>query len=176
MKRLAFALGVLLVCAGCSGPSVLDAARKFQAAEEAFRGAQTPEDFLAVAARYQEILALQPGHVAVMNNLAWALSELKDPAALGYAEKAHAKAPADPNIQDTYGWLLFNSGDEKRGIALLTQAATAAPKSPEVRMHLAKALLKTGDKAAAKRELEAVVQFAGKSPLKAEAEQLLQAP
>jgi putative PEP-CTERM system TPR-repeat lipoprotein len=135
--------------------------------------AQQGKDYKAAAVRYREILAQQPDQVAALNNLAWVLGELNDPAASGYAERAYAKAPANPDVLDTYGWLLFNGGDPKRGIALLNQAASATPKSAEVRMHLAKALLKTGDMASAKKELEAVMQLSGKSPLGVEAEQLL---
>ncbi len=134
------------------------------------------KDFKLAVAHYREMLAQHADQVAVLNNLALALNGLNDPAALGYAEKAYAKAPANPSILDTYGWLLLNNGDTKRGTALLGQAASGLPKSPEVRLHFAKALLKSGDKISAKRELEAVVQIADNSPLKAEAEQLLRSP
>ena len=40
-------------------------------------------------------------------------------------------------------------------------------------MHYAKALLKSGDKAGAKAELEAVIASAGEDPTKAEAAELL---
>jgi len=132
------------------------------------------KDYQAAAERYRAVLAQQPENAAILNNLAWVLSEMKDPAALGFAEKAYAKAPADPQVQDTYGWLLVDKGDTKRGIEVLTQALAAAPKAVDVRMHLAKALLKAGDKAGAKREFEAVVQQGGKTALGAEAAQLLQ--
>lgn len=133
------------------------------------------KDYRAAVERYQEILALQPDNVSILNNLAWVLGELKDPAALSYAEKAYTKEPTNAEALDTYGWLLYDKGETKRGIDLLTLASAAAPKAAEVRMHLAKALLRSGDKAGAKRELAAVVQLGEKFPsLKAEAAQLLQ--
>ena len=55
---------------------------------------------------------------------------------------------------DTHGWILVQHGDAARGIELLRKANSIAPQDTDIRLHLAKALLKTGDKAAAKSELE----------------------
>ena len=122
---------------------------------------------------YKDILKKQPDNFQTLNNLAWVLGELKDPAALGYAEKAYATAPTNPGVLDTYGWLLLNSGDVKRGAELLTQAVVRAPQDIDIRVHLAKALIKTGDKAGAKRELEAAGKLGGSASLKAEIEDTL---
>ena len=59
---------------------------------------------------YKDILKKQPDNFQTLNNLAWVLGELRDPADLGYAELAYAKAPTNPGVLDTYGWLLLNSG------------------------------------------------------------------
>ena len=131
------------------------------------------KNYKDAAQRYQDILKKQPNHFETLNNLAWTLGELKDPAALSYAEKAYALAPTNAGVLDTYGWLLVTGDGGKRGIELLTDAATRAPQSVEIRMHLAKALIKSGDKAGAKKELEAAAKHSEKSPLKAEIEQLL---
>jgi FimV-like protein len=111
--------------------------------------------------------------VVAMNNLAWSLAQLSDPAALGYAEKAVALAPNSPAIADTLGWLLVSRGETKRGTEILAKAAAAAPNALEIRMHYAKALMKSGDKSGARKELEAVAAAQGESPLKAEAADLL---
>ncbi|MBL8522791.1 MAG: PEP-CTERM system TPR-repeat protein PrsT [Betaproteobacteria bacterium] len=134
------------------------------------------KDYRDAIGRFREILAKQPDNVPALNNLAWALHEMNDPSAAGYAEQAYAKAPANPDVQDTYGWLLVQRGDLKRGLELLTQATAASPASAEIRLHLAKAHLKSGDKVAAKRELEAIARQGANSPQKAEAEQLLRQP
>ena len=128
------------------------------------------------ARQYREILAKDPENFQVLNNLAWVLGELKDPSALGYAEKAYAKAPTNANVLDTYGLLLFNKGDVKRAVDILTQAVAADPKAIEPRLHLTKALLKSGDKAAAKKELENLVTQAPVGPIRTEVEQLLKSP
>jgi len=131
------------------------------------------KDYKAAARGYRELLALQPENPVVLNNLAWTLSQLKDPSALEYAEKAHNLAPNSAAVADTLGWMLVERGETKRGVELLGKAAAAAPGSLEIRVHYAKALAKAGDKAAAKKELESVLQSAGESPLRAEAEALL---
>ncbi|MBL0125778.1 MAG: PEP-CTERM system TPR-repeat protein PrsT [Betaproteobacteria bacterium] len=125
-------------------------------------------------ARYREILALQPENLAVLNNMAWVMSELQDPAAIEFAERALKIAPDNADVQDTYGWLLVNRGDAKRGAEVLLRAVAAAPKAIEPRLHLAKALLKSGDKAGGKRELETLATLVKGGPAKAEVERLLQ--
>ncbi len=131
------------------------------------------KDYKSAARYYKEVLAVQPQNALVLNNLAWAANELKDPGALGYAEKAYALAPGNPAIADTYGWLLVEKGETKRGLELLTKAAASAPDAGEIRLHLAKALIKAGDKPAARQELEAIVKLGEKAPQRAEAEELL---
>ena len=122
---------------------------------------------------YKGVLKRQPDHLAALNNLAWVLGELKDPSAIGYAEKAYALAPKNAGVLDTNGWLLFNGGNVKRGIELLTQAATSAPREVEIRVHLAKALIHSGDKARAKTELEAAATVGDNARLKEEIDQLI---
>jgi thioredoxin-like negative regulator of GroEL len=74
---------------------------------------------------------------------------------------------------DTQGWVLVRQGDSARGLALLRQASGLAPQDPDIRVHLAKALLKSGDKAGAKTELEAVAVQTRPSAARAEAQQML---
>jgi putative PEP-CTERM system TPR-repeat lipoprotein len=131
------------------------------------------KDYKGAAKGYREVLVIQPENPVALNNLAWTLSQLKDPSAIEYAEKAYRLAPTSPAIADTLGWILVERGDTKRGVQLLSEAAALAPNALEIRMHYAKALIKTGDKAAARHELERVRQSPGDSPFKAEAEALL---
>jgi putative PEP-CTERM system TPR-repeat lipoprotein len=131
------------------------------------------KNFRQASRQYREVLALQPENAVALNNLAWSLYELKDPAAEDHAAKAYNLAPGNPAIQDTYGWILVNRGDTKRGVEILGKAAGAAPNALEIRMHYAKALLKSGDKAAARKELEAVASAKNDSPLRVEAVELL---
>jgi putative PEP-CTERM system TPR-repeat lipoprotein len=132
------------------------------------------KDLKGAAEAYKEILKQQPQHVQTLNNLAWVLGELKDASAVGYAEKAHILAPMNAGIMDTYGWLLVSGGNTEKGLSLLIKAAESTPQDTEIRLHLAKALIKSGNKAAAKKELESALSQAENSPRKMDIEQLLQ--
>jgi cellulose synthase operon protein C len=107
---------------------------------------------------YDNVLKIDPKHTAALNNVAWALNKLKDPRAIGLAEQAYALAPQTPAVIDTLGYLLMESGNTARGIELLRQAVGLAPKVSEYRLHLAEALSKAGDKAAARKELDLVLK------------------
>jgi putative PEP-CTERM system TPR-repeat lipoprotein len=131
------------------------------------------KDLSAASKAYREVLAIDPNNLLALNNLAWILGEMKDPGALGLAEKAYALEPRNAAIADTLGWLLVERGDAKRGVEILAKAAAAAPDALEIRMHYAKALLKSGDKPGARAELEAVAGASGESRFKTEAAELL---
>ena len=146
-----------------------DATVRFHLATTAMQN----KDLKGAVGAYKDILKKQPDHLGTLNNLAWALGELKDPSAIGYAEQAYKIAPTNAGVLDTYGWLLISNGKDTRGIELLTQAVANAPADIEMRVHLAKALVKTGDKVGAKRELEAAVKLGGNAPMRADIDQLL---
>jgi putative PEP-CTERM system TPR-repeat lipoprotein len=128
-------------------------------AERALRA----HDYRTAAAYYLAIVALQPENAAMLNNLAWVSGELGHPEALSYAQKALSLAPRNPSILDTMGTLLVKKGDVAQGIEKLRQAAQAAPNQADIRLHLAEALIKAGDKTAARKELEALAA-AGSEP------------
>jgi len=131
------------------------------------------KDFAAAARHNKAVLEIQPKNAIALNNLAWVSGQLGDPKAVEYAEQALAIAPQSPAIQDTLGWLLVERGDVARGLELLKKAAAGAPNAGEVRLHLAKALIKAGDKGAARKELEAIVKLERQPAARAEAEKLL---
>jgi putative PEP-CTERM system TPR-repeat lipoprotein len=105
----------------------------------------------------QMILKSEPNSAKVLNNLAWAYGEEKDPRALEYAEKAYKLADTSPAIMDTLGWILVEKGDWKRGLPLLQKASSQIPDAMDIRYHLALALLKSGDKEKARKEMEQIV-------------------
>jgi putative PEP-CTERM system TPR-repeat lipoprotein len=122
--------------------------------------------------QYQAILHVDPVNVAALNNLAWAYQQEKDPRALEAAEKAYQLAPNSPAVWDTLGWVLVTKGNTARGLPLLEKAAGQVPTALDIRYHFAQALIKTGDKTKARRELEQIVA-AGKSFSKFEEAQTL---
>jgi len=131
------------------------------------------KDYKSAAQLYRVILEHAPNNAAVLNNLAWATSQLNDPQAVGYAEQANRLAPNNPAIMDTLGWLLVGKGDTARGLELLQRASGLAPDSQEMRLHLAKALASTGRKDAARKELETLLKAPDPSPSKDEASTLM---
>ena len=131
------------------------------------------KDYPAAVRQYEAALEVEPNNTLFLNNLAWMLNELGDPKAQKYAQRAYDLAPTNASVLDTLGWILVQHGDAAKGVELLKAAAAVAPGQNEIRLHLAKALLKTGDKAGAKNELEALAKLEGTSPARDEAQKLL---
>jgi predicted Zn-dependent protease len=115
-----------------------------------------------------------PENVVVLNNLAFLYQAEGDDRALEYAERAHARAPDNPAIADTLGWVLVNRGEVGRALPLLETARQALPDRPEVRYHFATALAKAGRPAEAREELVALLNEVESFPQRADAEALLQ--
>ena len=100
------------------------------------------------------------------------LSEIKDPKALEYAAHAYALAPGNPSVANTYGWVLVQKGDLTQGIAALRRAVALSPDDAEYRVYLAKALIQSGDKAGARKELD-VAAKSDNQKARGQAEQLI---
>ena len=73
---------------------------------------------------------------------------------------------------DTLGVITVDQGDLPKGVELLRAAVSAAPTVAEYRVHLAKALLKAGDKAGAASEVERVLRERPDDPAAAQAREL----
>ncbi len=137
--------------------------------------AQQRHDLAGALAGYRAALEIEPNNFVLLNNLAGLLSDMNDPAAREYAERAYRVAPFNPSVMDTLGSVLVAGGDPMRGVQLLQMAVNLTPRDPEVRLHLGKALARQGNKTAARRELEIVTRLDPKSPLRADAEKALAA-
>lgn len=126
-------------------------------------------------ASYRDVLRVQPDNVLALNNLAWLLGERGElQEAITMAERANSLLQGNAMVQDTLGALYLKQGDGARALPLLDQAAAAAPKDPTIRLHLAQALVATGDKARARQiltELQGVADFGRKSEIEALLEQ-----
>ena len=118
------------------------------------------KDYVRAVQSYRVALDLQPNDPLLLNNLAWALWQQKDPQAIGFAQKASALAPDNPAITDTLGWMLVEQGQTKKGLELLEKASAGAPQQRDITLHLAKAQLKDGRKDAARTTLQALVKAA----------------
>lgn len=117
-------------------------------------GRLAAKDWKGAIALLQNVLKTQPGNALVLNNLAWAYQQDKDPRALPTAEQALKLTADNPAVMDTLGWMLVEQGNTQRGLPLLQKAVTLAPQASDIRYHLAVGLSKSGDKAGAKKELD----------------------
>ncbi|MBS0513487.1 MAG: PEP-CTERM system TPR-repeat protein PrsT [Proteobacteria bacterium] len=107
----------------------------------------------AAAREYRVLVDKGAADPGALNNYALVLHEQGDAQALTMAEKAHALAPSDPNVVDTYGWLLTRAGRREEGMRYLREARLRAPDNIEIRYHLARALHESGRSAEARSEL-----------------------
>jgi len=180
-SEVAIKLHAALSAGGEVGEAALFAERwlKEHAGEIRFRhylaeAANAKKDYAAASKQYRALIELQPNNPAILNNLAWTLAQVKDPKALDYAEAAYRLAPNQPAINDTLGGILVENGDLSRGLGLLQKAADLDRKNAQIRFHLAKALLKSGKRLEAKKELDELARLGGKFPAQAEVDKLLQ--
>lgn len=155
-----------------------DAWLKQHPKDNAFRlyladSANQHKDFTTAATHYRALLAAEPNNPLLLNNLAWTLGQMKDPKAIELAEKANELSPNQPAIMDTLGMLLVERGEHKRGLELLAKASELQPQAGIIRLDYAKALLKTGDKSAARQQLEALTRLGERFPAHAEVAELL---
>jgi len=123
---------------------------------------------------YQQVLLQQPKDVSSLNNLAWCYEQEHDPRAQQTAEKAYAIAADNGPVIDTLGWILVQKGDFQRGLPLLQKAFAAAPEATDIHFHLAQALLLSGDKVKARKELEQLLAKGKPFPEMDQAKALLQ--
>lgn len=132
------------------------------------------KQFRLAADQYERIQKSAPNQIRVLNNLAWSYSELGDPRALEYAERANRLEPDNPYIMDTLGWLRVKRGKLSQALPLLEKAVKQVPDAPEFRYHLAVALEKSGEKWRAKRELELALASGKPFPQAEDAKKLLE--
>ena len=121
----------------------------------------------------RESLKAVPDSPATINNMAWALAQIKDPSALQHAEKALSLAPNSPAILDTVGWIHMQSGEMQKATEFLRKAHGLAPSQALIRLHLTEALLKAGEKKEARTHLEELDKLPADSPIRREAQKLL---
>ncbi|MFL6709303.1 MAG: XrtA/PEP-CTERM system TPR-repeat protein PrsT, partial [Massilia sp.] len=115
------------------------------------------KDFKGASERFEAMLKVAPNDPLVLNNLAWVYQQLKDPRAIPTAERAVKAAPESATVLDTLGWMLAEQGNTAKALPLLQKAVQLQPAARELRYHLAATLAKSGDKKAARQELDKVL-------------------
>lgn len=131
------------------------------------------KDYTQAANYYRRALEIQPQNPVILNDLAWMLGRTGDARAIGYAEQAYKLAPNQPAIMDTLGALQVEQGQVAKGTELLRKAVELAPQNGDIRLNFARALIKGGDKGAARGELETLSKLGDKYGRQGEVSELL---
>ncbi|MCW5627188.1 MAG: tetratricopeptide repeat protein, partial [Burkholderiales bacterium] len=122
---------------------------------------------------YRSLLRGAPDDPVFMNNLAWALGQTGDPEALSLAVKAAAKAPSNPAILETLGQLQLSAGESAKAIQTLTKATELAPANAVLRLSLARAHAKLGQKNEARAQIEIIRNLIAPATVRQDADALL---
>jgi len=110
---------------------------------------------------YLLVLERDPDNISALNNVAWLYQEEGIADGVKYARRAYELAPDKPDVIDTLGWLLVQSGDTNRGLILLQEAAVKAPHIPEISYHMAVGLAKAGRRAESRKVLDRLLKTGG---------------
>lgn len=116
-----------------------DATASFVLADAYAKRGRTKE----AIARYESLLDKSPNQPWALNNLAWLLRDSEPERALALAAKALELAPDSAAILDTNGALLAAQGQQEPALQHFRNAVKLAPDVPEIRLHLARALVET---------------------------------
>lgn len=123
--------------------------------------------------QYEMVLQKETNNVLALNNLAWLYYQEKDARAVSTAEQAYKLKPGSAAVADTLGWILLEQGKIPRAVGIFKKAVALAPDNPEIGYHYAVALLKSGDKASARKQLEQLLASNKRFGQKEEAKTLL---
>lgn len=77
------------------------------------------------------------------------------------ASTLNTKFQQDSGAQETMGWMLVKQGNLKQALPLHRSATAGKPDNPAYRYHLGATLLKSGQTAAGRKELEAALKLSG---------------
>ena len=96
---------------------------------------------------YREVLKRRSTDPIAANNLAWLLSEGGGniDEALKWAQVGKERAPGDPAVIDTLGWIYMKKNNPLLAISEFRDATNKAPKNPLYVYHLGFAQYKAGD-------------------------------
>lgn len=130
-------------------------------------------EFELALQRYEVMLKRNPDMLPVINNVAWLRSRLGKPGARELAERGLKINPEYAQLRDTYATVLANEKEYGKAISQLRQLVSEVPDQPSFRFNLAEILLQSGDKPAAKAELEGLAKLGDKFPQQAQVQALL---
>lgn len=113
---------------------------------------------------YNKVLSIDPDNALVLNNLAYMTADTGTGSnldqALTYAERAKKHAPDSADVSDTLGFVYYKKGLNSEALRIFRQLAADHPQNSTFRLHLAMALLGSGDKQSARDEANKALQSA----------------
>ena len=115
--------------------------------------------------QYEKVLQIDDHAVVAANNLAYiyARDGTNLDVALQLAQTAKSALPDVPEVNDTLGYVYVRKGLGSLAVPPLEAGVRKDPKNPLLLLHLGQAYALTGEKAKAKKALEARWQSAGRS-------------
>ncbi len=119
------------------------------------------KNFEKAKEHYRKALSLNPKFTPASNNLAYLYAETNEKIdeALNLAQAAKERAPADPYISDTLGWIYYKKNIHTRAIPYLKEAVEKVPSNPVFHYHLGMAYYKGGRQNESERELKKLLQL-----------------
>lgn len=110
---------------------------------------------------YEQILKIEPDHPVALNNLAFIKAEegVDLDQALTMAQRARQKAPTQPDIADTLGWIYIKKNMSQDAVRVFADLVQKDPNNSTFHYHYGMALLQTGDKSSARKEFETALKY-----------------
>lgn len=111
--------------------------------------------------QYEKVLTIDGRAPVAANNLAWMYAEQGTnlDQALQLAQTAKAALPEQPEVNDTLGFVYLKMNLGTLAVPPLKVSVEKDPRNPVYHYRLGLAYVKTGDKVAAKRELESALKL-----------------
>jgi len=105
---------------------------------------------------YEQVLKTEPDNLMALNNYSFYLADQGSnlDLALTYAQKAKAKAPANPMIADTLGYVYLKKNLGPSAQSIFSELTSKHPTIALFHIRLATAYLQMGDRTKARRELD----------------------
>jgi Tfp pilus assembly protein PilF len=130
----------------------------------------------AAIKRYEDVLALDSRAAMAANNLAWILADRGQDLdrALQLAQTAVGVKPEDAQILDTLGWVYYKKDQPQQAIPLFQRSVRKSPGVAEFHYHLGLAIVKSGDKAKGRTELQRALDLKPNASLAGEIRRALE--
>jgi len=109
--------------------------------------------------KFEQVVQMDPRAAVAANNLAWIDAEQGGnlDVALQLAQRAKAKLPNQPEVNDTLGWVYQKKGLSSMAVGPLEQAVRSDPNNGSYLYHLGAAYAGSGDAARARSTLDRAI-------------------